>query len=167
MLRERGAVYNIYRALSHSPAALDAVLHMARALWLESALDRPLQELIILRVAILTASDYEWGRHRIAAREVGLADEKVAALVDWRSATVYSEAERAALAVTDEATRDVEASAGAIAELRRHYSEQQTVEIVLLVGMYNMVSRFLRSLAIDQEPGEERVPRLQPEAGTG
>lgn len=158
MARERGRVFNIYRAMAHSPNALAAVTGLARALWFESELPRPLQELIILRVAQLTGSDYEWGRHRLTARTVGLADAKVEALGSWRDSDAYDAAERAALTLVDETTRDIEASAEAVAELRRHFSEQQTVEITLLAGMYRMVAGFLRSLAIDQEAGDERLP---------
>jgi AhpD family alkylhydroperoxidase len=156
--RDRGGVFNVYRTLAHSPASLAAMLQLARALWSESALDPKLQELIILRVAQLTGSDYEWGRHRILARRFGVPDEVVASLAQWKSAPVFSPAERAALAVTDEASRQIEASGGAIAELRRHFSERQTVEIALLGGMYQMVARLLRSLDVDQEPGDELVP---------
>lgn len=160
MQRDRGAVFNIYRALAHSPQSLAAVTGLARALWHQSALDRPLQELIILRVALLTRSDYEWGRHRHTARTVGLDDGKVAALPAWEQSDQFSPAERAALRVTDEATSNIAASEAAVTELRRHFSEQQTVEIILLGGMYNMVARFLRSLEIDQESGDELVPPL-------
>jgi 4-carboxymuconolactone decarboxylase len=151
---------HVYRAMAISPPAFRAVFGLAEALWLESDLDRALQELIILRTAILCGSDYEWGRHRHAARRFGLADAKVAALPAWESSDVYDARERAALRVCDEATRTVEASAEAIAALRPHYSDRQAAEIVLLTGFYGMVARFLRSMQVDQEPGDERVPAL-------
>lgn len=71
---------------------------------------------------------------------------------------VYDAAERAALALVDETTQNIEASAESVVELRRYFSEQQTVEITLLAGMYRMVAGFLRSLAIDQEEEDERLP---------
>lgn len=61
------------------------------------------------------------------------------------------------VAVTDDAITQSEASTAAIAELRRHFSEQEVVELLVL-GLYNTVARFVRSIGLDQEPGDERLP---------
>jgi 4-carboxymuconolactone decarboxylase len=156
---ERGRAFNVYRMLAHSPSTLAHVYALSSYLWNESSLPPPLQELVILRVAQLTRSDYEWARHRAIARRVGVSDAKVDALHRWRASGRFDAVERAGLAVTDGATRDVEASADAIAGARRLLGEGATVELVVLVGLYGMVARFLRSLAVDAEDGDEPMPR--------
>jgi AhpD family alkylhydroperoxidase len=156
---ERGQAFNVYRMLAHSPRALEHVYGLASYLWFESALDRRLQELVILRVAQLTGSDYEWARHRSIARRVGVTDEQVAALAAWRSAAaIYDARERAALAVAEQATVHIDAGEEAVAELRRLAGDQALVEVLVLTGLYGLVARVLRSTAVDPEPGDEPLP---------
>jgi AhpD family alkylhydroperoxidase len=157
---ERGRTFNVYRMLAHSPGTLEHLYALTSYLWNGSALPPRLQELVILRVAQLTDSDYEWARHRSIARRVGVDDAKVDALAGWRAAADRFDAvERAALALTEEATRDIEASASTVAAVRALVGERATVELVVLVGLYGMVSRMLRSLAVDGEPGDAPMPR--------
>jgi alkylhydroperoxidase family enzyme len=37
-------------------------------------------------------------------------------------------------------------------EVRTHFTERQTVELTLLIGAYNMLTRFLKALKVDPEP---------------
>lgn len=157
---ERGTIFNVYRMLAHSPRVLEHVYGLASYLWLDSTLEGPLQELVILRVAQLTGSDYEWSRHRDIARRVGVPDEQVAALAGWRDAArTFDARERAALAVAEQATTHVEAGEEPVAELRRLAGDQALVEVLVLAGLYGLVARVLRSTAVDPEPGDEALPR--------
>jgi 4-carboxymuconolactone decarboxylase len=156
---ERGEAFNVWRMLAHSPRALEALYGLASYLWKESSIDPDLQELLILRVAQLTGSDYEWARHRGIARHAGVTEAKVEALSEWnRQRETYSPKERAALAVVEEATVQIEASEESVAALRRVFDDTAVVEIVLLGGLYAMVARFLRTLDVDVEAGGERLP---------
>jgi AhpD family alkylhydroperoxidase len=157
--RERGRVFNVYRLLANSPGTLDHVYALASYLWNASSIAPRLQEIVILRVAQLTGSDYEWARHRALARGVGVSDDQVAALATWRETPdLFNEVERAALALTDETTRDIEAGAATVASARELLGDQATLELVVLVGLYGMMSRILRSLAVDGEPGDRTIP---------
>ena len=63
----------------------------------------------------------------------------------WRHSTVFTEAERAALALAEEGTRLADADAGVSdetwARLREHYDDDQTVALVALVAMINATNR--------------------------
>lgn len=156
---ERGQAFNVYRMLANSPGTLTRVYALSSYLWNESSLPPRLQELVILRVAQLTRSDYEWARHRVLARRVGVPDAQVDALATWRQTTApFDAVERAALALTEEATTEIEASAETVAAVRALIGEAGTLELTVLIGFYGMVSRLLRSLAVDAEPGDEPVP---------
>jgi 4-carboxymuconolactone decarboxylase len=37
------------------------------------------------------------------------------------------------------------------AEVRKHFSQRQTVELSMLIGAYNMLTRFLKALKVDPE----------------
>ncbi len=56
----------------------------------------------------------------------------------------------------EEMTTQVKASEQAFAAVRAFLPEREMVELTMVVGFYNMVSRFLESLEIEVEP---RIPR--------
>jgi AhpD family alkylhydroperoxidase len=158
---ERGQAFNVYRLLANSPRVLEGMYGMASYLWQESALPATVVELVILRVAQLTKSDYEWARHRRLARRVGVRDEQVDALATWGAHDELFDAdERVALALAEEVTRDVEAGAEAVQDVRDRLGSQAALEVVVLAGFYRMVSGVLRSFAVDAEPGDEPIPRV-------
>src|ERR1700741_2052919 len=147
---ERGKTFNVYRMLANSPGTLHHVFTLTSYLWNDSALAPRLQELVILRVALLTRSEYEWARHRVLARRVGVPDEQVEALVRWDSEPErFDDVERAVLTLTDAVIRDIDAGPEIVATVRGLLGDQATLELVVLIGLYRMVSGMLRSLAVD------------------
>ena len=60
--------------------------------------------------------------------------------------------QRALLAYTDAMTREIAVPEEIFAELRRHFTERQAVELTMLIGAYNMLTRFLSALKVDPEP---------------
>jgi AhpD family alkylhydroperoxidase len=155
---ERRRPFNVYRMLANSPQLFERVYSLSSYLWNESALEPRLSELVILRVAQLTRSEYEWSRHVGLARRVGVEEEKIGGLAGWRgTGTPFDPGERAALALTDEVCRDVEASAATVEAVRDFHGDQATLELVILIGFYGMVAGMLRSLAVDPEEGDVPV----------
>jgi 4-carboxymuconolactone decarboxylase len=155
---ERGRPFNVYRVLANSPALFERFYAVSAYLWNDSALEPPLIELVILRVAQLTASDYEWSRHVGLARRVGVAEAKIVGLERWREAAPpFEPGEQAALALAEEMIRRIEAGEETVARVREVFGEQATLELVVLVGFYGMVSGLLRSLAVDPEPEDTPV----------
>jgi alkylhydroperoxidase family enzyme len=73
------------------------------------------------------------------------------ALKDWRASGSFSEKERAVLAYADAMTHDVSVPDAVFADIRRHFSERELVELTVLIGTYNMHNRVMQALAIDLE----------------
>jgi alkylhydroperoxidase family enzyme len=82
----------------------------------------------------------------------GLTPEQVTDIADWQASKLFNEQQRALLAYTDAMTREIEVPDTVFAEVRKHFSERQTVELTLLIGAYNMLTRFLKALKVDPEP---------------
>jgi len=141
----------LYRALAHSPLMLRAYAGLARGLRYEAQTPRALRELMILRTAQLTRSEYEWAHHRAMAAANDVPEEKVRMLAEWRSSTLYDERERAALRCVEE-IHDVALSDEAFAELERVMGAPSTVELVLLVAFYEAVARMIQALGLEVEP---------------
>lgn len=153
--REGRAPIALYRLLAHSPRMLRAYAGLAQGLRYEAETPRALRELVILRVAQLTASEYEWAHHRAMAEANDVSDEKVAALADWRSASVFDERERAALGCVDE-IHAIALSDDAFAALEGSVGKSAAVELVLLVSFYECVARMIQAFGLEVEPPYQR-----------
>jgi alkylhydroperoxidase family enzyme len=141
----------LYRVLAHSPPMLRAYAGLARGLRYDAVTPRALRELMILRTAQLTGSDYEWAHHRAMASANGVPEEKVQALSAWRSSTLFDRGERVALRCVEE-IHDVALSDEAFAELEREVGGPATIELVLLAAFYESVARIIQALGLEVEP---------------
>ena len=70
-----------------------------------------------------------------------------------RDARTFDETERAALALTIEMTRSVKVSDATFERARKALGDTQLTELVGTIACYNMVSRYLVALGVD-ETGE-------------
>jgi alkylhydroperoxidase family enzyme len=148
-----GRLINIYRLMLHSPALASAWFDLNQAVRYGTEIDGQCRELAVIRVAILNNVEYVVRAHGPAyALKEGLTPEQVAALSDWQPSHLFGEKQRALLAYTDAVTRDIDVTDAVFVDVRKHFSERQTVEITLLISAYNMLTRFLKALKVDPEP---------------
>jgi 4-carboxymuconolactone decarboxylase len=148
-----GRLINIYRLMLHSPALADAWFDLNQAVRYGTEIDGQCRELAVIRVAILNNVEYVVRAHGPAyALKEGLTSAQVEALADWKSSDLYSDKQRALLAYVDAMTRDIDVPDAVFADVRKYFSERQTVELTMLIGAYNMLTRFLKALKVDPEP---------------
>ena len=148
-----GRLINIYRLMLHSPALANAWFDLNQAVRYGTEIDGQSREIAVIRVAILNNVEYVQQAHGPAyALKEGLTPEQVLAIANWQTAKVFSVAQRALLAYTDAMTREIDIPDAVYDELRKHFSERQTVELTMLIGAYNMLTRFLKALKVDPEP---------------
>jgi 4-carboxymuconolactone decarboxylase len=141
---------NLYRALAHAPKLLKAWIDFAWALREQCATPRQLRELIILRTAQRMLSQYEWHQHRRMAAEAGIEEHQVAELAMWHTSPAFTEAERAALALTD-AIVDGHVTDEHNTTLGEHFDPQARVELTLTAAFYCAVPRLLDALRVPVE----------------
>jgi len=137
----------------HSPALANSWFDLNQAVRYGTEIDGQSREIAVIRVAILNNVEYVQQAHGPAyALKEGLTPEQVAAIADWRPSKLFSAPQRALLAYTDAMTREIDVSDAVFAEVRKHFSQRQTVELSMLVGAYNMLTRILKVLKVDPEP---------------
>src|ERR687894_315028 len=141
---------NLYRALAHAPRLLEAWIDFAWALREHCDTPRRLRELVILRTAQRTLSRYEWHQHRLMAAEAGVDEHQVAELPMWRTSPAFTDAERAALALTD-ALVEGRVPDEINATLDEHFGPQARVELTLTAAFYCAVPRLLDALRVPVE----------------
>jgi len=148
-----GRLINIYRLMLHSPALANAWFDLNQAVRYGTEIDGQSRELAIIRVAILNDVEYVQRAHGPAyALKEGLTPEQVSAIANWQPSTLFSASQRALLSYTDAMTREIDVPNTVFADLRNHFSERQIVELTMLIGAYNMLTRFLKALQVDPEP---------------
>ncbi|TDC76850.1 carboxymuconolactone decarboxylase family protein [Streptomyces hainanensis] len=81
-----------------------------------------------------------------SAKKSGETDERLHQVVTWREATCFTDAERAALALTEAATRIADRSGKAVPdeiwdEVADHHTEEQLAAIILMIGLTNLFNR--------------------------
>jgi alkylhydroperoxidase family enzyme len=142
---------NIFRALANAPTAAPGFLAFGAALLTQGELDAKLRELVIIRVGLLSQAGYEVHQHRQIARRVGLPQDKVDALDDGPEAAVFDPLERDVLRFTDAVVKEVKAPDGLYAAVAAALSDRELCELVLVIGFYMLVSRFLENLEVEIE----------------
>ena len=79
------------------------------------------------------------------ARKAGETDDRLATVAAWRDAPFFTDAERAALALAEAATRLADRSDPVPGEIwdeaARHYDEPQLTALVLMVAITNFFNR--------------------------
>lgn len=129
-------------------------LHFAGRLMPGGRLPRRETELVILRVATLRECAYELEHHvRLGAR-AGVTAADVDRVRVGSTAPGWRDHERLLMRVTEEliATRDL--SDATWTELRAAYDERTVIELLLLVGHYDMLATTLMTLRL--QPDRER-----------
>ncbi|WP_214320492.1 carboxymuconolactone decarboxylase family protein [Nonomuraea sediminis] len=101
-------------------------------------------ELIKLRASQINGCAFCVDMHSRDAKKAGESDERLWHTAVWRESPLFTPAERAALALTEEATRlaDREAVPDAVwQEAAEHYSKPQLAALVVAVAMINAWNR--------------------------
>ncbi|MDN4175315.1 carboxymuconolactone decarboxylase family protein [Nocardioides sp. SOB77] len=126
-------------------------LHFAGRMMPGGRLPRRETELVILRVAHLTGSEYEATQHRGLGRRAGLGDDEIDRVSDGPEAPGWSPRERLLLRATDElhTTRDL--SDATWTELRAELDEPTCIELLMLVGHYEMLATTLGALRVQPD----------------
>lgn len=103
------------------------------------------QELLALRVSQVNGCAVCVDMHTKEAAAAGESATRLHLVAAWREATVFTEAERAALELAEEGTRVADAAGGVGDEVwaraARHYDQEQLKALVLFVSFMNMVNR--------------------------
>jgi AhpD family alkylhydroperoxidase len=125
----------------------------------DSTLPATTQELVKLRASQINGCGFCTDMHSKDAAAAGETQVRLNLVAAWREAKVFTEAERAALELTEQGTRIAD-SAGvsdeAWANAAKHYEEEQLVSLVSLIAIINAANRvnvIVRQPAGDYQPG--------------
>jgi 4-carboxymuconolactone decarboxylase len=153
-----GPVVNLFATMVRHPKIFRRWIAFGGALLYRGELSLRDRELLVLRTAWNTKSDYDWGHHARIARDAGLTETEITALIEGPGEPSWSEHESAVLRAADELHHDSGISDETWETLARSYNERQLIEVCMLVGQYHIVCYSLNSLKIEREPGIPGLP---------
>src|SRR5580693_306697 len=145
-----------------SPAAGQVWKHIIAAgqALADSSLPAATRELVNLRASQINGCGWCADMHTKDAAAAGETAVRLSLVATWREATVFTEAEQAALALAEEGTRLADASPGVSdetwAQVRKHYDDDQVAALVCGVAMINAANRLgviVRQKGGSYEPG--------------
>ncbi|WP_405836304.1 carboxymuconolactone decarboxylase family protein [Streptomyces platensis] len=141
--------------LMAGPVAAKTMKHLIAAgkALADSTLPFATQELVKLRASQINGCAGCIDMHTKEAAAGGETSVRLNLVAAWREATVFTEAERAALELTEQGTRIADAAGGvtdeAWANAAKYYDEEQLAALVCAIALINA---FNRGNVITQQP---------------
>jgi len=114
--------------------------------------------MVHLRASQINGCSFCAEMHSREMREAGESDERIFTVAAWRESPYFTDAERAALALTETLTR-LSDRADAVPdklwdEVRDHYDEPATAELLIEIGLINVWNRV--NVAVRQVAGSHK-----------
>ncbi|MGW8631372.1 carboxymuconolactone decarboxylase family protein [Streptomyces sp. NPDC055793] len=127
----------------------------------DSALPAATQELVKIRASQINGCGFCLDMHTKDAAKAGETSLRLNLIAAWREAKVFTDAERAALELTEQGTRIADSGGGvtdeAWAKAAEHYDEDQ---LIALVGLIAVINTYNRMNVITQQPAGDYEPGM-------
>ncbi len=163
-LHDRGNVPYFFRTVAHRPEIMQTMAAHMNAVLNTGTLPTRLKELVVVRTSQLNGTAYCLASHTAICLKLAWTPEHLAALDDWQTSTLFSEAEKEAIHLAESMTlHSHEFTDADFASLRRFYSEGEVVEFLCAIGLFNYFNRFNNLLQM--EPTQPATAEELAEAG--
>ncbi len=136
-------------------------INSAGAVISASSLPAATQELVKIRASQINGCAACTDMHTKDAAHAGESPVRINLVAAWRDATVFTEAEQAALELTEQGTRLADAAGGvtdeAWANVAKHYDDDQLaalVSLIALINTYNRINVITRQPGGSYQPGQ-------------
>jgi 4-carboxymuconolactone decarboxylase len=144
-----GALVGPFNAMVAAPHVGGPLADLGAALRFHGHLTGRARELSILTVAARNDSDFEWKSHYPIARNLGITDDVLTAIRGGADPlTLTDPTERAVVAGTTSLVAGSELSDDEFGELVDLIGDEGVVELIVLVGYYELLARLLRVLRV-------------------
>jgi uncharacterized peroxidase-related enzyme len=154
LTKSMGFMPNFFAAMAHRPAVLKLFLPLYGAIVNQGTVEPRYKELAYLKTAHINGCEYWTRAHTASAKRIGLTEEQIAALGFYRRSPLFDEKEKATLLYAERVTRGASALRDrAIEELKKYFTEDQIVELTLVICVANFTNRFNDALQLDPDLG--------------
>lgn len=144
-------------SLVQHPALAKTFLTFNNHVATNSTLDTRERELIIMRTGWLRKCEYEYIMHVILGMRCGISEEEISRIQEGPDANGWDSREADLIRIVDELCFDAKIADATWERLSKHYNHQQLMDMIFLVGCYEIVAMTMRSLNVPMEPGVEQL----------
>jgi alkylhydroperoxidase family enzyme len=148
----------VYRTYAHNPAMDRPRTIASEHIRGRSTLSPRVRELLIMRIAVLCRSEYEWGAHAPGGRRAGMTDADVQRVTAGPGASGGTAAETALLRAVDELHREDVISDATWSALSATLDAKQLLDVIIAAEGYRMFAMAINTFGVQLEPGAERFP---------
>ncbi len=137
-----------------APEALKIMMEMEKFIK-STGIDHKLRELIKIRASQINGCAFCLDMHSSEAKEIGETEQRLYCISAWRDCDFYTDAEKAALELTEHITQI--SNKGVSEELynrvSKHFSEEEYVNLVFIINQINSWNRI--SISMGNRPSEK------------
>ncbi|AXI02981.1 carboxymuconolactone decarboxylase family protein [Aquirhabdus parva] len=148
---------NLFKMLIRNFSLFRAWLPFAARMMPYGEIDRCDTELVILRVGWNCRSRYEWGQHVDIGLRAGLSVEDIARIPLGAEAIGWKPRHQMLMQACDEFHHDRMISEPTWQQLSQHYNSRLLLEVIMLIGHYEMLAGVLNSTGLPLESRLEKV----------
>jgi AhpD family alkylhydroperoxidase len=148
--------FAVVGTMVHNPGLAQAFLSFNRHLLNDSTLPVRWRELSILRVAVRRQCAYEWGQHVNLALAAGITAAEIESLAAGNEG--FGGAELAVLRATDEILSAHRLGDESWAALHLALTEAQVMDLIFVVGTYDLLAAAFESWRLQPEPDTAPLP---------
>ena len=149
-------VPNSLYTMARRPEVVRCLSDLITAIWRMGTVPAALKPLVAIVASTAAGCRYCQAHETVDARMRGVPEEKIAAIWDFETSDLYSDAERAALLLARDASVVPNAvTAARFEELRRYWDDGQIVEILSVVSLFGFLNRWNDTMSTDLE----EIPR--------
>ncbi|MFN3232056.1 MAG: carboxymuconolactone decarboxylase family protein [Alphaproteobacteria bacterium] len=147
-----GYVPNSFKTMGRKPEMAQALLAWAGTVMAPGTVNPELKNMVSQVTSKSAGCAYCMAHTGHSAHGAGISAEKEAALWDWETSPLFTDAERVALRVAQGAAQVPNAVTDAdFADLKQHFTDDQIVEIVAVISMFGFFNRWNDTMATELE----------------
>jgi len=141
---EAGRLQGPFNAMLRSPEVGSALQELGAAIRYRSGLTPRAREIAILELSVLRRCSFEWYAHEHAGRQAGLTAGEITALHDGAAVPTLDPLETLVRELVRSLVRDRDLDDGAFAAASAALGERGLMELIALVGYYDLLALSLR-----------------------
>lgn len=142
---------NIFTTVANNPRILQRMV--AGGLLDKGSISIQAREIIILRTCALCKAEYEWGVHVAGfAMKAKLTQAQIDDTLSTNiNKTLWNDEQASLIALADELHNSQSISDALWSSLSDHFSHEQSIELIMLAGLYHAVSFIVNGLKLPNE----------------
>ena len=142
---------NLFRTMMHNTDLMNRWRVFGDYVNADDTISSRDKELLIMRLAWLYYSEYEWGAHYDAAINAGLSAEQIEQVKVGPESAIWNEFDRAWLSAADELVDSAFISDGNWAVITERYTQPELMMMFATVAHYHLVAMLTNSLGIERD----------------